>query len=288
MKEKRSNSSLIALIHVLFIQSFKTRPMKKSFTLMLLTVIALGVNAQLLLPADFETALADTAWVQIANAGDLPENMAQVANPATDGINASDSCLKIIVLDNADPWVGAYSDYYSPLPFTAGNHTMEMMVYKSVITNCGIKLESGTGENVQVLVPNTKINEWELLTFDMSAAVGYTYNRLVLFVDFPDPRTVGSTCYLDNIAYLGGSNFVDDRPFSNINIYPNPATERITIQYPGMKSVTITNVIGQTIRTLDLEGKNLEVIDVSDLKDGVYMIILETANGSESSRFVKE
>ena len=78
----------------------------------------------------------------------------------------------IIVLDNADPWVGTWSEAYGPHEFTADNHIMEMMVYKSVISNCGIKLEVGTGENQEVMVPNTKINEWELLTFDLSAAVG--------------------------------------------------------------------------------------------------------------------
>jgi hypothetical protein len=262
--------------------------MKKTFTLMLLAVFALGVNAQLQLPAGFETALEDTAWVQFANAGDAPENMAQVANPATDGINASDSCLMITVLDNADPWVGAWSEAYGPHEFTTEKHTMEMMVYKSVISNCGIKLESGTGANAEVLVPNTKINEWELLTFDLTAAVGFTYNRLVIFPDFPDPRSVGSTCYMDNIGWVGGTTFVGELKPSKISVFPNPTSERITIQYPGMNSVTISNVVGQTVGSLEFQGTNQEVIDVSDLKEGVYLIILDTADGSVSSRFVKE
>jgi len=92
--------------------------MKTTFTLMLLAVFALGVNAQLQLPADFEAAKEDTAWVQFANAGDAPENIGQVENPAKDGINTSDSCLKITVLDNADPWVGIWSEAYGPLEFT--------------------------------------------------------------------------------------------------------------------------------------------------------------------------
>jgi len=262
--------------------------MKKTFTLMLLAVFALGVNAQLQLPADFETAMEDTAWVQFANGGDLPENMGQVENPAKDGINTSDSCLMITVLDNADPWVGVWSEAYGPHEFTTEYHIMEMMVYKSVISNCGIKLEDGTSANVEVLIPNTKINEWELLTFDLSAAVGYTYNRLVLFPDFPDPRTAGSTCYMDKIAYLGGSSSVGVAQASKMNIFPNPAAERITLQYPGMKSVTISNIVGQTLRSLEFQDSNLEVIDVSDLKEGVYIIILDTADGKISSRFMKE
>lgn len=255
---------------------------------MLLAVFALGVNAQLQLPADFEAAMEDTAWVQFANAGDAPENMAQVANPATDGINASDSCLMITVLDNADPWVGAWSEAYGPHEFTTENHIMEMMVYKSVISNCGIKLEFGTGDNVEVLLPNTKINEWELLTFDLSAAVGYTYDRLVLFPDFPDPRSAGSTCYMDNIAWVGGGTSVGEQSASKISIFPNPAAERLTLQYPGMNSVTLANIVGQTVKSLEFQGTNQEVIDVSDLEEGVYLIILDTEEGKISTRFVKE
>ena len=262
--------------------------MKKTFTLMLLAVFALGVNAQLQLPADFEAAMEDTAWVQFANAGDDPANMAQVTNPATDGINASDSCLMITVLDNADPWVGAWSEAYGPHEFTADNHTMEMMVYKSVISNCGIKLEVGTGDNVEVLIPNTKINEWELLTFDLSAAVGYTYDRLVLFPDFPDPRSAGSTCYMDNIGWVGGGTSVGELKPSKISIFPNPVTESITLQYPGINNVTIANIVGQTVKSLEFQGTDQEVIDVSDLEEGVYLIILDTEEGKLSTRFIKE
>jgi len=255
---------------------------------MLLAVFTLGVNAQFQLPVDFETAMEDTAWVQFANVDDAPENMAQVANPATDGINTSDSCLMITVLELANPWVGAWSEAYGPHEFTVDNHIMEMMVYKSVISNCGIKLEGGTGDNQEVMVPNTKINEWELLTFDLSAAIGDTYTRLVLFPDFPDPRTAGSTCYMDNIGWVGGGTFVGKLKPSEISIFPNPVTESITLQYPGIKSVTFANVAGQTIRSMEFQGTNQEVIDVSDLKEGLYLIILDTDDGTISSKFVKE
>ncbi len=262
--------------------------MKTTFTLMFLAVFALGVNAQLQLPADFETAMEDTVWNQFANAGDAPENMGQVENPAKDGINTSDSCLLITVLDNADPWVGAWSEAYGPLEFTTENHMMEMMVHKTVTSNCGIKLESGDGDNVEVLVPNTKVGEWELLTFDMTAAIGHTYNRLVIFPDFPDPRTAGSTCYIDNIGWVGSSVSVKELKPSKMSIFPNPAAEWITLQYPGINSVILANIVGQTVKSLEFQGTNQEIIDVSDLEEGVYLIILDTADGTISSRFVKE
>jgi len=141
---------------------------------------------------------------------------------------------------------------------------------------------------VEVLVANTKMGEWELLSFDLTAAIGHTYNRLVIFPDFPDPRTAGSTCYIDNIGWFVDATSVGELQRSKISIFPNPAAERITLQYPGMQSVTIANIVGQTVRSLELQGTNHEVIDVSDLKEGVYLIILNTADGTISSRFVKE
>ncbi|MCK5135416.1 MAG: T9SS type A sorting domain-containing protein [Bacteroidales bacterium] len=260
--------------------------MKTTITLLLLAFFSMGVYAQYELPADFETPEEDTAWVQFANADDSAENLGLAENPAKDGINTSDNSLKFTVLDNADPWAGAWSEAYGSLGFTAEKYTLEMMVYKDVISDCGLKVEGG-GDAVEVKVPNTKTNEWELLTFDFTAAIGTTHPRLVFFPDFPDPRTAGSTCYIDNIGWAGTTS-VGVMKVADISVYPNPATELITIRYSDMSSVTISNVLGQTVRSFEFQTTDHEVIEVSDLETGLYFIILETADGMVSSKFVKE
>lgn len=262
--------------------------MKSIFTMLLLAVFTLGVNAQLVLPADFESPEEDTAWVQFANAGDAPENFGLAENPAKDGINTSDNCIMFTVLVNADPWVGAWSEAYGPHEITAENYMMEMMVHKDVISNCGLKFEAGTGDNVEHLVPNTVTGAWELITFDLTAAIGYTYDRLVFFPDFPDPRTGGSTCYIDNIGIVGGSSSVAPDKLSGMSIYPNPAADRITIRYEGISSVTISNMLGQNVMSLEFLNSAQEVIEVSDLSPGIYFITLQTRSGLVSSKFIKE
>ncbi len=77
-----------------------------------------------------------------------------------------------------------------------------MMVWKSVISPVGFKVEGSTngGPVTEVKVSNTLINQWEKITFDLSAAIGFSYNRINIFPDFPDTRTSGTTVYLDNIV----------------------------------------------------------------------------------------
>ena len=73
-----------------------------------------------------------------------------------------------------------------------------------------------------------------------------------------------------------------------ISIFPNPATEMIQVQYPGMKSITISNIVGQTVRSLVSESNYIEKVPVSDLKSGVYFVTLDTPDGLVSSKFIKE
>lgn len=263
--------------------------MKAIVTTFLFAVFAVGLSAQYSLPVDFENPMEDTAWNQFSNEGDLPENMGMAENPAKDGINTSDSCLMYVVQDGADPWAGAYSDYYGSLEVTADRHIMEMMVYKDKISPCGLKLEQGDGEPAQIelMVDNTVTGEWELLTFDFTDAIGNTYTRLTFFPDFPAERTSGGTVYIDNITWEGGTS-VDLATTEMIRVYPNPVSEVLNIRYPGMSRITISNIVGQQVKHLEFQTTGEKVFDVSGFNTGIYFITLETADGTVSTKFIKE
>jgi len=248
--------------------------MKTTFTLLLLALFTLGVNAQLQLPETFEAAESDTTWHQFANSGDDPENIFRTDNPVFNGINESEFCLQLNVLETADPWVGAWAEAYGSVSITADNYMMEMMVMKDVISNCGIKLEAGDGDNAEVKVPNTVTGEWEKLTFDMSVAIGYTYARLVFFPDFPDTREAGSTCYIDNIGFAAPVS-TDQQLLDGVKIYPNPVAERMTIRYPEMEGAVISNALGQSLNVKSsVPAKNKLYFDISSLQPGIYYILI--------------
>ena len=59
----------------------------------------------------------------------------------------------------------------------------------------------------------------------------------------------------------------------NINIYPNPAEDKINIELKNETkgNVVITNQLGQVVKEMNIDGKEL-TIDVEDLTSGIYFI----------------
>jgi uncharacterized surface protein with fasciclin (FAS1) repeats/predicted lipoprotein with Yx(FWY)xxD motif len=161
-------------------------------------------------PIDFETK-TDAVWEVFANGAGAADDFMTIANPDKTGLNTSDNVLKFKVNDGADPWAGAFSDSYAPVVFTEDSHKVTMMVWKSVISPVGFKVEGSTngGPVTEVKVSNTLTNQWEKITFDLSSVIGYSYNKIVIFPDFPATRTSGTTVYIDNIAIEERKTVVD-------------------------------------------------------------------------------
>jgi|GEM_PF-4823222 len=71
------------------------------------------------------------------------------------------------------------------------------------------------------------------------------------------------------------SNEVVSQPIlkkSSIKLFPNPATERFSINLPSssVKYITINDIIGKEIKKIQV--RTSQSYDVSDLKRGVYII----------------
>jgi len=265
--------------------------MKATFTFLLLALLSIGVAAQYTsLPITFETAEEDTAWEVFCQGTN--GSLALADNPANDGINTSAKCIKLVADTDADPWAGFYSDYYPVLPITDAQYMLQFLVYKDITSRLCFKLEQpddGSGSQFECFNDgNTLTNEWELITFDASAAIGLNFNRITLFPDFPSSRDgVGSTNYVDLVGYEGSSAV---RKYNNelLSIYPNPATEYLIVHYPGMTALTVSNVIGQKVMELTFDEIAQKTIYVNNLKNGVYFITIETSEGSFSTKFIKK
>lgn len=264
--------------------------MKTIFTLSILAIFALGMNAQYLpMPETFEGPEADTSWEAFGNGEVNPDNFLLTDNPVFDGINDSEYCIEFTVVDAAETWVGAWSDAYGPIEITDDKYMLEMMVMKDVATKCAMKLENEIdgGDNVELYLANTLVDEWELLTFDFSEAIGKTFTRLVFFPDFPDSRETGSLCYIDNVGFPKVVS-ANTQKMDGIRIYPNPVAERMTIRYPEMESVVISNALGQTVKYMEFQHSSVENIELSGLQSGLYFITVEAAGKKMSSKFIKE
>lgn len=148
---------------------------------------------------DYETTGNNWVWNIFAQGTNGSFDV--VANPASGGINSSDSCAKLIVDTNGDPWGGVWCSDFPDLLLTPDNCIIRVLVYKDVISDFNVKLEGFAGVHDNN-VPNTLTNQWEELFFDYSSDIGKTAATLTIIPDFsPSPRTYGSTSYWDYIRF---------------------------------------------------------------------------------------
>lgn len=160
---------------------------------------------------DFETAGfgGQWSWNVFENVDNPPLEF--VANPNASGINTSSQVAKIIARKTGAPWVGTetvHGEMNLNWDLSASNAIIKIMVYKTVISDVGIKLVNPAGgAQGEIKVANTKINEWEELTFDFSSRIGNgldgstNIDQIVVFPDFTDSRTEETVTYFDNITF---------------------------------------------------------------------------------------
>lgn len=79
---------------------------------------------------------------------------------------------------------------------------------------------------------------------------------------------------LGTVATLAGllSAGTQETDSETLQVFPNPASERITITGPQLQSVELINVLGQTILHLDTVYNKTININTSSLNNGIYLI----------------
>ncbi|MBA6351136.1 MULTISPECIES: putative Ig domain-containing protein [unclassified Colwellia] len=158
-------------------------------------------------PYDFEaTGLgSDFVWAVFEN-DDNPA-LEFVANPASSTVNDSTTVAMFTARMAGQPWAGTETTAANTTPFTmdATNSIVKIMVYKSVISDVALKFSVGAAAQAEIKVPNTKINEWEELTFDFSSRIGMAetinIDSVIVFPEFTDGRAADTVSYFDNITF---------------------------------------------------------------------------------------
>ena len=94
--------------------------------------------------------------------------------------------------------------------------------------------------------------------------------------------------YYLNVTNAGDGSHVDienAEPVVDFNIYPNPVTDRLSINCSeNVREVSVIDIAGRTVITLG----TVNSVDVSSLPTGVYMIRIATESGVGIQKFVKE
>jgi hypothetical protein len=130
------------------------------------------------------------------------------------------------------------------------------------------------------------INSLTTVTVDISAYAGQTIYIGFRHFDSTDQFSIE----IDDLLVEAQTFSSDDFFSKNLSLYPNPTSDFVNLTSSNalINSIKITDLNGRTVRSLNLSSVNATQINVSDLMSGVYIISVETAEGTGTSRFVKK
>ena len=156
-------------------------------------------------PVDFEPGGqgAAFAWTVFENDDNPP--LAIITNPDQSGANTSATVAEFTARQAGQPFAGTVTLDLPTFTLDASNAIVKIKVWKSVISDVGIKFENAAfGSTGEIKVANTVVNQWEELTFDFSGVIGDPVNTditgLIIFPDF-DARTQDNVIYFDDITF---------------------------------------------------------------------------------------
>jgi hypothetical protein len=233
----------------------------------------------------FETGNKLWNWDTWGNKND-PSPFKIVNNPSKAGINTSENAGRFICHAGSNAWAGMNIHNAVAMTITEANKYMFMDVYKPDISKTVISLQNGTTVAEFDSYPyNSVTNQWETLTFDLSAAVGQTYFKFVIQPDLvaSDPRTDSAVVYIDNIRWAP-ITAVPVRSATSVRVYPNPANSFLHVEgFPEKAVIQIYDPAGRILRSINSCTSSV-TIDITDLKSGLYFI----STGAEVISFVRQ
>ncbi len=261
----------------------------KTILTLALPLFALAQNG----PIDFEANGEGGSWAWAVFENDSNPALEIIPNPDPSGINTSATVAKFTALQAGQPWAGCESLHGAgtgSFAIDSGNYLIRIMVWKSEISDVGIKLVRPDSWSLgEILVANTKINEWEQLTFDFSAHIGLSpdYDQVVIFPDF-QTRGSDQVIYFDNVFGDASTIGLNEAKISSTKVYPNPGKSLVTIESETfIHNLKVYNTTGQLVLAKDVNGLRTTV-DAIELNNGVYIIHVEKENHTEKLRWLKQ
>ncbi|MBO5848912.1 MAG: T9SS type A sorting domain-containing protein [Bacteroidales bacterium] len=73
---------------------------------------------------------------------------------------------------------------------------------------------------------------------------------------------------------------------SNLNIYPNPVKDVVSVNSENINSVSVYNSVGVLVEKIEVRSNNVE-INMSDYNTGIYFVQVNTENGTATRKVVK-
>ncbi len=182
------------------------------------------------------------------------------------------------------------------IPNMSALGTISMKVYTDapIGTLLKFKLESNAtlvGKEQDALT--TVSGEWATYTWDLSNGDVPIYNVLTLMLGYngANDASAEATFLFDDIQIVANLSDGIDQTLNldDINIYPNPAKDVLTIssKNDSIKTIALFDVLGNQVIVLNPNSLNA-TIDVSDFASGIYIARISTPTATGSLKVIIE
>jgi hypothetical protein len=178
-----------------------------------------------------------------------------------------------------------------------GKHYVFSFFYKTVITGTGngcriwCYWKDLNGNNLtdlptdDILRPSKylKSDTWQQFSAEFSAPAGSASIYM-------EVRTYSnSTSYFDDFVFEeDGTTDVVENKVPEINIYPNPVADFVTISSKNkIESIALQNLAGITLWSTAYSGMEAVTIPVSGLQKGIYIISIQTSGKIITRKIIK-
>lgn len=208
-------------------------------------------------------------------AGELEDGFDTQASNATDVVY-----IPAGAIGNVDPLVGAsaFAEYtiinFAPNVYAVG---MDIWENNEPITQVRIFNESGT--QIELLDVNTPTNAQTFFGFIADEPI----SKVELEGDLGSGELFGNFLFGADCSPIVG---FDDNPLSSLSVYPNPASDYVTVQLPSgieLQSVAVYDVLGKLVSNEIVNNQ----INVSQLTQGVYLLTIQTSAGTVTRKISK-
>jgi hypothetical protein len=140
---------------------------------------------------------------------------------------------------------------------------------------------SWTAVQTTITTQPTAVNSWVQQTGtysnDISRQVRIKFSKSGGTTD--EPTNLQELMYIDDVSlkYNGATLGVSDQDIMSFSIYPNPATDLISISgVDNIKSIKVYSILG----SLEKEVFNTNQIDISELSSGIHLIKVDNGTGT--------
>ncbi|MEO6832799.1 MAG: T9SS type A sorting domain-containing protein [Chitinophagaceae bacterium] len=174
--------------------------------------------------------------------------------------------------------VGGTTDFFvAKFGYPCYCTTQPTASFNSVATGKTLKFTyTGTTTNIDSVVWSWGDGQQQTVKSGYTTPLSHTYTGGGSYTACANVYgSCGSSSYCKQTA-LGVSGI---SAFKDVSIYPNPATTYFTVEGASGATISLSNAVGQVVKNFSLTTDK-EVLDISDLAAGVYVLQLTDKEGN--------